>query len=1189
MISQVNLRVLSNGNKMSFVHLHVHTQYSLLEATIDSKKLVERASAFGMPAVAITDNGNMFGVVEFYKACNEKGIKPILGMDVYIAPHGRHIKGDDRGTRAPNERLVLLAQDYIGYQTLCKLSTIGFQEGFYYKPRIDYDILSKYNQNIICLTGGLRGPVANQFLNNDPDKALEKLRLLNDIFSDRVYVELQRPGTSQWTEVNNFLIDIAKTVRVPAVATNDIYYLDQKDNFSLEVMICIGSNKTLQDETRFKLDSDQFFFKSSDQMRNLFKDLPEACDRTLEIADRCNFKFKLKDEKGKPIYHLPSFPTLKNRPLKDEIKDLAEKGLEKRFLEQIAHGEEEFREENKKLYYTRLNYELDIINKMGFNGYFLIVQDFIGWAKNQNIPVGPGRGSGAGSLVAYSLGITDLDPIKNKLIFERFLNPERISMPDFDIDFCQDRRGEVIRYVSQKYGEASVSQIITFGKLQARAAIRDVGRVMGMTFSEVDVIAKLVPEKLGITLAEALNLEPRFRELMEADPKINSLIETAQNIEGLNRHASIHAAGVVISDKPLVEHAPLYKGVDGENVIQYDMKNSETIGLIKFDFLGLKTLTMMEDAVKLIEKNKNKKISIKDISMKDHGIYEIMSTGNTAGIFQFEGDGISDLIQKVKPSLFEDIVAINALYRPGPMQMLDEYVGRKNGSIAVTYLFQELEDILKETYGIVVYQEQVQLIAARIAKYSLGEADILRRAMGKKIAKEMEAQRARFLEGAKANGFDEKKSMELFDLLAKFAEYGFNKSHAAAYCVIAGQTAWLKRYYPTEFYAALLSTELGDTDKTVKYVKEVRRQGIIVNPPDINYSDFKFSVSGEKIFFGLGGIKGVGGAAVEAILEARTGLPGQKFENLEDFFSSVDLRRVNKKVIECLIKAGAFDSIESSRAKLYSGYNTIVEQVESDRKDKEIGQSSLFSLNEETQKTKVELPNMEEWPKTIKLNYEKEVLGLYITDHPLSGYEGILRPYIYGLLGDIKCTPPLEEKPKSSHSGRRPRGHNKPKVVLGGIITLGRELITKKGTRMAFANLEDSTGTIELIVFPDIYAQTESLIKSDGVMLVEGALETGEQKPKLMVEKITPLELKIKESAKMIISVSDNMAEKLDVLKKLIEKYPGNTQVYLKLVLQEIKQRVTLRVTEPLGVKPQREFFDAINLEFGKTDFIEML
>ena len=689
----------------------------------------------------------------------------------------------------------------------------------------------------------------------------------------------------------------------------------------------------------------------SSKCASLFKDVPEACNNTLEISERCNVHFKLKDDQGQPIYHLPTYPTQGGVSLEEEMRRLSFEGLKERFGEAEARGES-VPSERIPEYNERLEYELKVITQMGFNGYFLIVQDFIKWAKIHDIPVGPGRGSGAGSLVAYCLSITDLDPMPYNLIFERFLNPERVSMPDFDIDFCQENRGRVIDYVTEKYGEESVSQIITYGKLQCRAAIRDVGRVMGMTYGEVDVVAKLVPDKLGITIQEAIDTEPRLSELMEADPKVQTLMDLALKIEGLVRHAGIHAAGVIIADGSIVKHAPLYRGAEDENVVQYDMKHAEKIGLIKFDFLGLKTLTHIHEAMRLIKLNRDKEILLKDISLKDEGIYEIMCAGDTAGIFQFEGEGITDLIRKAQPDCFEDIVAINALYRPGPMDMIPDYLDRKKGKKKVKYLFEELESVTKETYGIIVYQEQVQLIAARIANYSLGEADMLRRAMGKKIPEVMAKQKDRFLSGAKDNNYDLKKAEELFDSMAEFAKYGFNKSHAAAYCVVAAYTAYLKNYYPVEFFAALLSTEMSDTDKVVKYVKDAQAHNIEVLSPHINKSDYKFSVSDNQIFFSLGAIKGVGKAAVEAILEARKSMPEKSFESLEQFFEAVDLRRVNKKTIECLIKSGAFDGFGSNRAELMAGFPRFIERADQAKKDQEVGQVSLFALNDEIQGTR---------------------------------------------------------------------------------------------------------------------------------------------------------------------------------------------------------------------------------------------
>ncbi|MEK6555028.1 MAG: DNA polymerase III subunit alpha, partial [Bdellovibrionota bacterium] len=692
----------------NFVHLHVHSQYSLLEATCDPQSLAEKAKELGQTAVALTDYGNMFGAIEFYFAAQKAGVKPILGLEVYIAPKTRFIKGDDPdAAKVPNRRLVLLAQNYEGYQQLCKISSIGYHEGFYYRPRIDDEVIAQHSDNLIALSGGFMGDVPWTFRTHGPEKALERIKFYQKVYGDRFYLELNRTGVKEWDDINPFLIESGKKLGIKCVATNDVHYLNSGEHVSQEVLICIGSNKTLQDPSRFRLGSEQFYMKSTEQMEVLFKDHPEAISNSVEIANRINIKFNLKTADGKPIYHLPTLPTKGGVSLEEEIARLSKEGLEKRFIELARQGEA-VPEEMKPKYFERLDYELSVISKMGFISYFLIVMDFIRWSKANDIPVGPGRGSGAGSLVAYVLDITDLNPIPYNLIFERFLNPERISMPDFDIDFCQENRHRVIDYVTQKYGQKSVSQIITYGKLQARAAIRDVGRVMGMLYAEVDVVAKLIPEKLNITLKEAIETEPRLRELMEEEPRVGTLMELAQNIEGTTRHAGIHAAGVVIADGDLVSLAPLYRGADGENVVQFDMKHAEKIGLIKFDFLGLKTLTLIQDAIRLIQQNRKdekgnpKVLSTKDISLRDPGIYEIMGKGDTAGVFQFEGEGITDTMRKVLPNCFEDIVAVNALYRPGPMDMIPDYIERKHGRKKVTYAFAELEDVLKETYGVIV-------------------------------------------------------------------------------------------------------------------------------------------------------------------------------------------------------------------------------------------------------------------------------------------------------------------------------------------------------------------------------------------------------------------------------------------------------------------------------------------------------
>lgn len=1163
---------IENQDQKTFVHLHIHSQYSLLEATGTAVGLTTRAANFGMPGMAITDLGNMFGAIEFYFAAIDAGIKPIVGLEVYLAPFGRQIKSqENEGRREPNRRLVLLAQNYQGYQNLCQISSIGYKEGFYYKPRVDWEVLKNFNQDIIALSGGLVGQVPWTFLNKGADAALEEIKKIKEIFPDRFYLEVCRTGLREWDEVNNFLIESGKLLKLPLVATNDVHYTEASDQIAQEVLICIGSNKTLQDESRYRLGSDQFYLKSPQQMRELFKDIPHACDNTLEILDRCNLKFNLKDASGNPIYHLPSYPTTVGSSLEDEMRKLAFSGLEERFSEAESRGED-IPEDKRGEYQERLNYELRVISQMGFNGYFLIVQDFINWAKENSIPVGPGRGSGAGSLVAYCLRITDLDPMPYNLIFERFLNPERVSMPDFDIDFCQENRGRVIDYVTNKYGEASVSQIITYGKLQCRAAIRDVGRVMGMTFSEVDVVAKLVPDKLGITIQEAIDSEERLRELMESDPKIQTLMDLAKKIEGLVRHAGIHAAGVIIADGSIVKHAPLYRGAEEENVVQYDMKHAEKIGLIKFDFLGLKTLTHINEALRLIKLNRNKEIKLKDISLKDPGIYEIMCKGDTAGIFQFEGEGITDLIKKARPNCFEDIVAINALYRPGPMDMIPDYLERKKGSKKVEYVFPELEAITKETYGIIVYQEQVQLIAAKIANYSLGEADMLRRAMGKKIPEVMAKQKDRFLSGAKENNFDLKKADQLFDSMAEFAKYGFNKSHAAAYCVVAAYTAYLKNYYPVEFFAALLSTEMSDTDKVVKYVKDAQAHSLKVMPPDVNYSDYKFAVSGEKIFFSLGAIKGVGRAAVDSIVEEREKMPNKVFSGLEDFFEHIDLRKVNKKTMECLIKAGAFDSFHSNRAELFLGYTKFIERAELSRKDRELGQESLFAMAEDIQEQeKISLGKVAPWRKAEKLSYEKNVLGFYLSDHPLSGIDELAKAWVSHSVAQLQSV------------------ENKTTVTLMGMVNSLREIITKKGTRMAFAQLEDLTGSLELVVFPNVYLESELSLKSDGILLVRGNYERSDGgSGKILVEEVKKLETEILKSKRMHIKITSQVSDKLENLKEIFESFPGETPLQLHLCLDDIGKKVSMDLLEPKGVATSPDLIERLHLAVGNQGWIHL-
>ncbi|MFS4459994.1 DNA polymerase III subunit alpha [Bdellovibrio sp. HCB2-146] len=1177
---------------MSFAHLHVHSEYSLLEAACRVKGIAKKAAAYGMPAVALTDNGNMFGAVEFYFAAKDNNVKPLLGLDAYIAPGSRHDKKQDRDQVAQGpRRLVFLAQNNDGYRNLCKLSSIGYQEGFYWKPRIDYEVIKEYNQNLICLTGGLRGEVAEAFLREGPDAALAKIRQLKEIFDDRLYLEMCRTGVPEWDQINPFLLEASKIVGVPVVASNDVHYMSQDDQMAQEVLICIGSNKTLGDESRFRLGTDEFYLKKPEQMIELFADIPEAISNTLQIADRCDVKFKLKDDQGKPIYHLPTFPTDEGVSLKEDIARKSKAGLLERYEEAILRGEP-VPEDKKPDYDKRLEFELGIIDRMGFNGYFLIVQDFINWAKNNDIPVGPGRGSGAGSLVAYCLRITDLDPLPNFLLFERFLNPERISMPDFDIDFCQDRRQEVIQYVTEKYGQQSVSQIITYGKLQARAAIKDVGRVLGMTFPEVDAVTKLIPEKLGITLKDALEMEPRMGEMMEMNPTVATLMDLAQRVEGMVRHAGIHAAGVIIADGQLVRHAPLYKGADGEQVVQYDMKHAEKIGLIKFDFLGLKTLTHINHALRLIKKNRNKKVTTKEIPMNDVATFEMMSRGDTAGVFQFEGEGITDATRKIRPSSFADITAITSLYRPGPMANIPDFTDRKHGKAPVEYLLEDTREVLSETYGIMVYQEQVMGIASRIAGYSLGEADMLRRAMGKKIKEEMDQQRIRFMKGAKERGYDEKKSEELFDLMYKFADYGFNKSHAAAYSVVTLQTAWLKCHYAAEFFAALLSTELSDTDKIVKYSKDAAKRGLTVKSPHVNFSDYLFDVHGDEIYFGLGAIKGVGQNAVEAIIEARESLPEKKFNSLDEFFNSIDTRRVNKKVIECLIKAGAFDGFGAHRAQLINGYQKFLDRAQGLQKDREMGQSSLFDLGPSSESIVV-LEECKPWSRTASLSYEKEVLGFYLSDHPLKGFDTLSELWTTCKVIDLPKQMPAPgtaeyEALKNAKKDWKNRDAGKKRVVVAGLISELRELITKKGTRMAFGKIEDLTGSCELVIFPDSFAKFEMQLRDERPVLVGGSLEVEEGAAKIMVDNIAPLEDILKKTKKMVFKLHKIEPADYVRLQSLMKEYPGPTTVSIEIDVPEVERRVTMEIGNTSGVNVNNEFFEGVHMLFGRTDFIEL-
>lgn len=1128
---------------MSFVHLHVHSHYSLLQASCTIPALVDKCLEFKQPAMALTDYGNMFGALEFYFEAMKKGINPILACEMYyvddFSKKEKPVGQSFRDSMQSYKTIVLLAKNLQGYKNLCCINTEASQKGFYFVPRADYALLEKHKEGLIALTGAGRGRVSWRFHKQGVDPAVQEIKNLKKIFGKDLYLELEPPGIKDCEKYNTFLSEVSKDVGLDLVASGDVHYVEQKDSLVQDVLFCIRSNRTLYDKERSKLGPSEFYFKNSEQMRSLFDSsfYKTACDNTLKISEQCSVRFKVKDGKGRPIYHLPQMISKK-----DSLKNLAKKGLENRFKEASFRGED-ISPEKKREYFRRIDYELEIIEGMGFNGYFHIVYDFISWAKKNNIPVGPGRGSGASSLVSFCLGITDLDPMPLNLIFERFLNPERISMPDFDIDFCQENRFRVIEYITEKYGSDCSSHVITYGRLSVRAAIRDVGRVLALSYSAVDQIAKLIPDILGITLKEALKKEPRLKEMAEEDPKVAELIHITALLEGLVRHVGIHAAGIIIADNPIVNYAPLYRGADGESVLQYDLMYAEKIGLVKFDFLGLKTLTHIAESFRLIKENKSKTVTTGQISLKDKGIYEIMSQGDTVGIFQFEGAGITDLLIKSQPTCFEDIIAINALYRPGPMNMIPSYLDRKKARVPVQYIFPELEPILKETYGIIVYQEQVQQIAVEIAGYSYGEADVLRRAMGKKIHSVMEKQKNRFLEGAERKGYNLKKAEELFDLMAEFAKYGFNKSHAAAYCVLAAQTAWLKYYYPVEFLASQMTIEQSDSDKLAYYIRDAKGHGYSVVSPHINSSSYYFMIKEEKIYFSLGAIKGLGLSSAQEIVRARESLKDKKFSNLLEFFETVNLKKINKKTLDSLIKSGAFDGFGYNRRELFENTDKFMSYAEKRAEDRSSGQQSLFthSLKKEDQ---VKVLKTEPWAYKDRLSYEKETFGFYLNDHPMKALKG--------LESSLNCETIKNLKQLKS---------NKTVRVLA-VVSNVREIVTKKQKLMAFALMEDSLTSMELILFPELYEKAKSILLQEGeVFYITGQIQkdrgTGSQ---MLAESLVLLDDFLKQIQRIKLELYPDMKkEELLNLKKLLSSSKaGPSRVCLQTYIPDKKSFVEI-------------------------------
>ena len=1029
-----------------FVHLHLHTQYSLLDGEIRLKGLFEKAKAFKLPAIAMTDHGNLFGTVDFYKQAQNHGLKPIIGCEVYVAP-GSRLQKETQPHQENAFHLVLLCKNEKGYHNLIQLVSRAYFEGFYYRPRIDRELLKEYHKGLIAMTACLHGEIPYYLLQGDFDRALSHARELAEIFDqDRFYLELQKNDIPDQEIVNKGLLEIHHQLGIPIVATNDCHYLTQEEAKAHDVLLCIQTGKTVDDPNRLRFSSSQLYFKSPEEMAVLFADLPEAVQNTLHIADRCNLELTFGHS------HLPRYPLPQGETMDSRLKKDARLGLEERLAvkEQL---DPTFSPSRSQEYQDRLEKELSVITSTGFSGYFLVVSDYVRFAKDKKIPVGPGRGSGAGSLVAYALKITDIDPLDYGLIFERFLNMERKELPDIDVDFCVERRDEVLKYIAEKYGQEHVAQIITFGKMQARAVIRDVGRALNIPYGEVDKIAKLIPSVLNVTLSEALEMEPRLKELKESDPTIKELLTIAEALEGLPRHASTHAAGVVISPHPITETVPLYKGPKGETLTQYEMKSVQDMGLIKFDLLGLNNLTIIEYALRTIKRTHDQPIDLSRIPLNDPATYELLGRGDTTGVFQLESSGMKDLLVRSKPQTFEDLIALNALYRPGPLKsgMVADYVKRKHGEVPIEYPHPLLEGVLKETMGIIVYQEQVMQIAALLADYSLGEADTLRKAMGKKIFEVMAQQRTRFLEGTKKKRIDQKKAGEIFDKMETFGGYGFNKSHSAAYALITYQTAYLKAHYPLDFMVALMTSKMSNSSEVTKCIAECREKGIVVLPPDVNLSHLDFTVVGDNIRFGLAAVKNVGAGAIESILEARN--KGGEFKSLIDFCRRVDLRRVNRRVAESLIKCGAFDSLGVARSRLMAFLPEALDIGQQRQKEETENQFSLFAMAGDTGLTHpdIEPPMVEEWRESQKLSYEKEILGFYITGHPLTRYTETLQDL---KTVDIQNLSELEDKEN---------------VRLAGMVAALKEINSKKGERMAFATIEDLTGSCEVIIFSDIF------------------------------------------------------------------------------------------------------------------------
>ena len=1186
---------------MAFTHLHVHTEYSLLDGAARIGDLVARAKELGMTSLAITDHGVMFGVIDFYRECKKQGIRPVIGCEVYTAARTLFDKDAERDKRMGH--LVLLAKNNQGYKNLMKIVSEGYRHGFYYKPRIDKNVLRQYHEGLIALSACLAGEIPHRLLNGDYEGAKKEALEMLDIFGEgNFYLELQDQGLEEEARILPDMKRLHAETGIPFVATNDSHYVRQEDAVAQDILMCIQMGTTVDEENRMRFSNDQFYLKSEDEMRKIFASIPEACDNTEKIAQQCDVTFTFGE------LHLPDFQAPEGLTKPQYLRKLCEKGLAERYPE--AEGEElaDLQE--------RLNYELSTIENMGYVEYFLIVWDFINYAKENHIMVGPGRGSAAGSIVAYTLRITDIDPIKYGLIFERFLNPERVSMPDIDIDFCYERRGEVIDYVTRKYGEDKVSQIITFGTMKAKQAVRDVGRVLNVSYPETDAIAKAIPFALKMTIDKALEMSPELKAKYEGDETTRKVIDMARAIEGMPRHASTHAAGVVISRDSIDEYVPLYLADKGLST-QFNMTTIEELGLLKMDFLGLRNLTIIRDALAMIEKDHGVKIDFSRMEYDDPKVYEIIAKGNTEGIFQLESGGMTQFMKNLKPDCFEDIVAGISLYRPGPMASIPTYIENKKHPHNIAYIHKSLEPILSVTYGCLVYQEQVMQIVRDLGGYSYGRSDLVRRAMSKKKMDVMLEEKEYFIHGKTdddgnveiagcvRNGVPEDAAEEIFNQMVSFAEYAFNKSHAAAYAVLAYETGYLKVHYPAEFMAALMTSVTGDANSISKYMRNCQEMGIQVLPPDVNESDKKFSVTDGKIRFGLSGVKNVGDGVIDAIIEAREtkGIPSDIFR----FIENLDVHKINKKAIESLIKAGALDCFDPNRAAHIGIYESLIESAQSSAKKNIEGQLSLFQLAADTmEESNVvnRLPAVKNFEKSVLLAQEKEMLGVYLTDHPLREFEEQIAKMTTVTAQDLADVMDSEEN-GSQHSFVR----DGMQAVMAGIITGKKTLITKNNKMMAFLNIEDLYGAVEIVVFPNIYDRYSSILQEDAIISVTGSINFKEgEMPKLLAENIVDLrELKdaIPENAakdmpekfgsgrlsakaarqpqgliKIKLPQGMDKDEILEQIRQVMRSHPGECQTIIYL-----PEGGSFRTDESLWVVPDRDFQQKITDLVGAENY----